>query len=680
MPITDVQKEEATAQQNNAAHDENQIIRLIAGPGTGKTQTIQERVAWLLQQVDPASIYVVSFTRATAFDLRLRIRQHCRVNSINNSDKVNVSTLHSLALKILRRANRLVYYHGYPTILDDWELDNVYDNEFSTFSNLLGENHSRNKSRCKEIRIDFEAFCGTSLYSPPNFIPPDPPISEIERQGYRSFHSNRSQIYSCLLPGELVKNCADQIDTGNLDVIPLLGITNLIVDEYQDLNPVDQQFIDLLINQGIVTFIAGDDDQSIYSFRYASPKGLQSFASAERHPNTSNHEIEHCFRCTTEILATAQRLFTDFPEIGRIQKNTRSLYANSNPPVPGIVHRWYFETDSDEASAIVNSCRALISRGIQPDKILILLANTDLQLRQLTRFFDSLNIPYENPKEQPFINNDFGRLIFALFRIIVQTNDYFAYRLLLGLYPGIGLTTCTKIANIVLDNTLNYRDLFFNELPNGVFNSRQLASLTSIRQIIRVISSWDKNDTLSLRVDWLNNFILTNFGGNAQQCWHDYINMLPNDITLEELCSVLGAISNNHKKQQLNLVYERLGLPVPDAGVFVPKIRIMTMHGAKGLSGEFVFIPGLEEKILPGQRRLRFPNLINESMRMLYVSITRAKVACFLTYARRRYVYNQNIEHEPSRFNSHLNGRFIQREIGLQENEIDVLMGFHGNL
>ena len=248
MPITPQQKANAQANQDCAAHETNTPIRLIAGPGTGKSFAIQERVSWLLQNGVPAvTIFVISFTRASAFDLRERIHSYCLQKGHPNAEEVSVTTLHSLALGALRTARLLTCYPSSPLILDDWEVENIFDQEFSVLARNANNNQGYTPGRCEDIRKDFEAFCGTGQWSPASLIPPVPPISQAERTNYRTFHVSRTQIYSCVLPGEIVRQCVEQMNSGIFDPITLLGMSYLIVDEYQDLNPVDLEFIDLLI-------------------------------------------------------------------------------------------------------------------------------------------------------------------------------------------------------------------------------------------------------------------------------------------------------------------------------------------------------------------------------------------------------------------------------------------------
>jgi superfamily I DNA/RNA helicase len=290
MPITQEQISVAQNRQHLAAHDTNSQVRLIAGPGSGKSFTIQERVKWLLDRnVPPDSIFVVSFTRASTLDLRNRIIEYCQDAGHQNVEQINISTLHSLALRALRAAG-LLAYPADPLVLDDYEQENILDAEFSRSSGYAPNNGvGYSPGRCKSIRTVYEAFCGTGQWEPPNLIPPDPPVTEEERQAYIRFHNPRTQIYSCVLPGEIVQQCVVKMQAGLLDPATLLNIQYLIVDEYQDLNQTDLEFVDRVIGSGVNTFVAGDDDQSIYSFRFASPLGIQSFFN--RFPQTGDHEL-----------------------------------------------------------------------------------------------------------------------------------------------------------------------------------------------------------------------------------------------------------------------------------------------------------------------------------------------------------------------------------------------------
>ncbi len=274
---------------------------------------------------------------------------------------------------MLRAAGQL-HYPADPLVLDDWELENIFDAEF-------GETAGKQKRRRVAIRREHEAFWSTGVWNAADYIPADPPITDAERTSFSIFHGPRSQTYSCVLPGEIVRQCVERIDANVLDPTQLLGITHLIVDEYQDLNPVDQRLIRQLIDRGLTTFIAGDDDQSIYSFRYASPAGIQTFV--DDNPGAGDHTLSDCFRCASSIVDSANSLINGFAQPGRIPKQLNALYAASAPPVAGVVHRWRCSTAISEAAIIAQSCSNLIASGVDPGEILILLSNQRTQLELL---------------------------------------------------------------------------------------------------------------------------------------------------------------------------------------------------------------------------------------------------------------------------------------------------------
>jgi superfamily I DNA/RNA helicase len=679
MSITQAQIEVAQNRQHNAAHDENLQVRLIAGPGSGKSFAIQERVKWLLErEISPDTIYVISFTRASTLDLRNRIIEYCKNAGLNNVEQINISTLHSLALRALRVAG-LLTYPADPLVLDDFELDNILDIEFSRSSGYIPkEGVGYSPGRCKTIRIDYEAFCGTGQWEPPNNIPPSPPISQEERQAYKRFHNPRTQIYSCVLPGEIVRQCVVNMQAGLLNPVSLLNIQQLIVDEYQDLNPTDLEFIDRLIQNRVTTFVAGDDDQSIYSFRFASPQGIQSFLN--RFPQASDHELRECFRCASSILDAARNLIDNHSEPIRIPKNLTSLYLESDPPVTGVVHRWRFRSFITEARAIAESCSRLIEAGISPNKIMILISNKRALLKTIIQQLDEAGVKYEAPKSDGFFETSPGRFILAMLRIICNSEDYVAHRLILGLRPGVGPVTCNNVAESTIQHNLNFHDLFYQPIPNGVLQQRELLALNHARQICGTIEGWSTDETLENHGEDITNLVGNIFGEQAALGWKEVITDLPRGMTLEELVNYFRADTDEQQASLLEEVYNRLEIQIPEYGLLPPKVRIMTMHSAKGLSAQVIFIPGLMEEILPGQLRRPYPGLVLEAARMLYVSVTRARAACIASFSTSRVVYGKFSQQTPSRFVANLAGVFSNRENGLSDDEVDSISEFVQNL
>ena len=151
-------------------------------------------------------------------------------------------------------------------MLDDWEQDNVYDRE-------LASSLGCTPTRAGQIRYAHDTQWQTLNAQYLN----QAQITPAEIQGFNAFHSARTNLYCCVLPGEVIYKCVDALQHGALQANQLPQIDHLIVDEFQDLNACDQEFVRLLSATNAVLFIAGDDDQSIYSFRHANPDGIIQF-------------------------------------------------------------------------------------------------------------------------------------------------------------------------------------------------------------------------------------------------------------------------------------------------------------------------------------------------------------------------------------------------------------------
>lgn len=657
MPITAAQIQAAQQAQHAAAHDLNTRIRLVAGPGTGKSSSIAERVRWLLadQNVPPANLFVVSFTRASARDLRRKIHGHCTAQGHAAGTLVSVTTLHSLALRVLWAAGQLRAYPVDPVVMDDWELKNIFDAEFA-------QQTGATPTRCKEVRLDHEAFWSTGAWTPTNYVPPDPPITAGERDSFVRFHGPRSQAYAAVLPGEIVRKCVEATVAGVLNPADLVGMTHLVVDEFQDLNPIDQAFVEDLVRGGVVTFIAGDDDQSIYSFRYASPAGIQGFVA--QHAGASAHVLAECFRCTPSVVDAATDLIQHHALPNRIPKALNSLYAGSNPPLVGRVHRWCFRTGAAEARAVAESCRDLIAQGTSPHEILVLMSDSDLLEGRISKAFTEVGVPHQLAKDETLTDEEVGRLALAVLRIVCEPNDYVAYRTLLGLMPGVGIGTCHAIAVAVLANNLNFKDLFHRQIPPGVFNRRRLNGLMAARAAVGQLANWLPVDTLAQRGADLGSLLGGVLGPTAAQQWAAATASLPPQLQLEELRDYLWATDPERQAEVLADAFERMGQAVGPPQPPALKVRLMTMHGAKGLGAQVVFIPGLEEEVLPGPHRQPYPGLVLESARLLYVSISRARAACVLTFVNYRWMYTRNRRHNHSRFTTCVGGPFLDKRNG----------------
>ncbi|MCH7998835.1 MAG: ATP-dependent helicase [Chloroflexi bacterium] len=656
------------------------MVRLLAGPGTGKSRSIAARVDWLLQQgVSSSNIFVVSFTRATVKDLKNRIIEHCTAAGTGpQSNVVHISTMHSLALSTLRRANLLAMFVTGPVILDDWEQQNIFDVEFAHRFNTT-------PGRAKEIRLAYDAYWQTLQ------LAHLAQVSSVEQTNFQAFHNQTTTFYSCILPGEVVRRCVDAIGQGSVNPTALLGVEHLVVDEFQDLNACDQEFIRAIAQGGAILWVAGDDDQSIYAFRHADPSGIQNFGIT--YAGSASHTLVDCFRCAPEILARALSLIAFNPSPPRIQKGLVSMYAGSNPPVQGQFTIWRLPSGALESKAISESCRSLVNAGLQGHEILILLTNRRAQLGALEQGLSDAGVPFAAPKGPELTESPMGRLIFALLRIVDSTDDYAAHRDLLGLHDGVGTLTCLDIESAAIVSNLNFRDLFYVQFPTNAFSPRSLRAIGRVAHVCQFIQNWNLPDDLASNDQALVQLIEHVFNPVRVRCqevlqdWQALRGMLPDGMTLEELLAYFRADSEVAQLSILQEVPQRLGLPQSTAPQVADRVRILTMHGAKGLEGKVVFIPGVEQQMMPGLRALASAGLLQERRRLLYVSIARAKACCVLTLARTRsgaqaqaLVGASQLNPTPSQFLSELGVTPQNRTAGLDGAETTAIAQECGNL
>jgi DNA helicase-2/ATP-dependent DNA helicase PcrA len=630
MAIRDTDKKAAEDQQLLAAQDPASRIRLAAGPGTGKSKTIEKRILWALEAgTSPKHIYVTSFTRASAADLERRIRRSCSEHGQDSTGvDLRVSTMHSLALSLLRQSGQLAQFPtAHPLVLDDWEQTEIYDAEFARFAGCTA-------SRAKQIRLAHDAAWQTLDES---FLA-QAKVTPTERARFEAFHAARTNLYCCVLPGELVYRCVKAIEDGSLPSEDLPEIAHLIVDEFQDLNACDQDFARLLADRGAALFVAGDDDQSIYLFRHARPEGIVNFTSD--YPGASTHILKHCFRCPPAILEAATKLIRHNPS--RVEKDLESLLEHAEPPVPGILKTWSFSSGEAEAQAIAESCRALLDAGMagREDQICILVSGRGPSLDALIRELANLGLPYEVPVGDPVTAEPAVRVAYSLLRIVrdrcAGREDYPAHRALLGLLRGVGPSTAKETAEKCIENNHNFREIFYVEPLPGWLISKPRTAVERVRRLIGETTSWSLDNTLQERGIDLTNLIQEALGADAAEQiadWNALIGDLPPEMTLNDMIEFLEADSEAEQAQILDEIKRRAGGAEEPPPEQPKRIRILTMHAAKGLDGLVVFLPSLEQGILPSFKALRATGLVMEQRRLFYVGLTRSRAVCIVSHA-----------------------------------------------
>jgi superfamily I DNA/RNA helicase len=230
----------------------------------------------------------------------------------------------------------------------------------------------------------------------------------------------------------------------------------------------------------------------------------------------------------------------------------------------------------------------------------------------------------------------------------------------------VGVGTADGIAEVAIGQDFMYRDLYYEPLREDAFTTRQLNALTAVRAIAQELAEWSSDDNLEDRRADLHLLIEAVLNDEPESDWEDEAETVPGGATLGELARYVSVEKPEEQAAAMAAIARRLGDEEATAEEHLPaKVRVMTMHGSKGLSAQMVFIPGLEEEILPGDARRPYVGQVLESARMLFVSITRARLGCVVSFADSRVVNGRTQMQTPSRFTAHLGRPFVRRTDGL---------------
>ena len=580
------------------AKSEHRLI--LAGPGTGKSTTILGFVSYLINRVgvDPKSILIITFTRAATNELKNKIKQQME----EGTELPRIHTLHGFALRqLMRNAFKIASLPKGFSIANDYEERYIIYEDIKT---LIGAKSIKEvQGLFNQLSADWEtleADCNDQY-------------TRIANAKFIGAWQEHRSVYGYLLRSELVyqlKKALDQEAEFKLDS----PIEYLIVDEYQDLNKCDLSIIEHLRIRGIRTFCAGDDDQSIYGFRYAHPDGIRNFKKEVT--GSELFILEECFRCDHDILELSESIISQDPK--RIRKSLVSMTGDR-----GDVHLLRFSDQYHEARKVADIIHSLINDKHIPAWEILILLRADHNKIFSTVIADELtkrNIPFKRGNEQQSIlKNPNGRYLFALLKYLKFPNNDLALRTLLEFTKGLGGATFRSIYSIARDKRLRFHDVV-----RGIISGE----ITEIKNLGKTISALRQLNDLTEKV---------NEKMSIQEVLEIIKDFVP-DFNPEFKSSLDSIISENEIENISGLIEyadELLSPETESATVDMESVRIMSMHQAKGVSARVVFVVAAEEEDLPGR------GVVDEERRILYVSTSRAKSYLFITYCHKR-IYAQS--------------------------------------
>jgi DNA helicase II / ATP-dependent DNA helicase PcrA len=386
------------------ASSQTRFNRVVAGPGTGKSFALKRRVARLLEEgADPKRILPVTFTNVAAEDLQREMFQI----GVLGCESIRGSTLHSLCMRILSRENVLQAVGRKPRPLNRFEIEPLlYD-----LSNDFGDKRARNN----RIRA-YEAAWARLQHEMPGYAQdPDDATFEDALVGWLTFHEG-------MLIGEIIPYVYRYLKDN--PAAPERSLYDyVLVDEYQDLNKAEQGVVDLLCDAANLC-IVGDDDQSLYSFKFAHPAGIREFPAT--HPPTSDHQIIECRRCPIRIVQMANSLIGHNKD--REPRQLTPLLGNG----PGTIAIKQYQTLEDEAVGVADLVADLINnQGYVPEEILVLAQRRSVG-NPIHEALTGRNIPSKSYYQEGALENHSAQEWLAILKLVVDPQDRIALRWLLG--------------------------------------------------------------------------------------------------------------------------------------------------------------------------------------------------------------------------------------------------------
>ena len=619
-------------------------LLILAGAGSGKTRVLTHRVAYLIHEknVNPYNIMAITFTNKAAREMRDRINRLIG----HGAEAVWVSTFHSACVRILRRyIDRIGYNNNFT----------IYDSD---------DQKTAIKAACKKLQVDTKfikerAIMSAISMAKNNMITPeeyrnsaDDIRTKIISKVYEEYQSRLKKNNALDFDDLLVKT----IELFKSDKEVLMAYQDrlqyIMVDEYQDTNKVQFEFIKLLADKYKNICVVGDDDQSIYKFRGADISNILNFEQI--FTGTKVIKLEQNYRSTKNVLEAANQVIAH-----NYSRKQKTLWTERE--AGDLVEFRQLDNEYHEAEFIVNSIKDLIDENRYDYKDIACLYRTNAQSRVIEEALLKENIPYKIIGGQNFYQRKEIKDLIAYLKTISNGDDDFSVRRIINVPKrGIGATTIEKVQKYADDNNMSFYQALEDKKCRISLGSRAEGKVNSFVYFIQRMKAELEYDSIS---DLMEN-ILSETGYEDELKMEDTdeanarlenINEFFNKIVdYEDKCKQAG------KENNLDEFLEEIAL-VADIDNFDENenyVVLMTVHSAKGLEFPKVFLCGMEDGLFPSKMTLLSDDKseIEEERRLCYVAITRAMDSITMTSAKRRMMRGDLYIMKVSRFITEIPG------------------------
>ena len=603
-------------EQKKAVMHLNGPCLVLAGAGSGKTRVLTTRIAYLIDNGIPSyNILAITFTNKAAREMKER------VETLVPGNYAFLGTFHSLGVRILRENSKECGLESNFTILDS-------DDVLSLIKRIMKNKAIDPKELAPSYVRNRISFIKNENLSPREIDNLFNTVSEkrvldIYQTYQELIHKNNSVDFDDLLvlPVELFKKYPEILDKYQEK------FKYILVDEYQDTNEVQYQFNKLLASKYRNLFVVGDANQSIYGFRNANFRNILNFEKDYKDAYVVT--LESNYRSTNNILECANCV---------IRNNKERKELNLKGTIGDGVKTQYItcENGKMEALTIIDEIKKLYNQGYDYKDIGILY-RTNGQSRLLEEVFLKENIPYNVVGAYYFYQRKEIKDLLSYLKLINNQNDDIALRRVIN-EPKRGIgekaienlsNEATRLGSSMFDAISKGRELAFKELILDMIKAQDNLSLTEF--IDYVIDKSGMKESLTSEKSLENDLRLDN---------------------LEEFKSVTASFEERTGSVNLSDFLEEISL-VADISEHKEEkdaVTLMTIHSAKGLEFDCVFLCGMEEGIFPHQNSFESDAEIEEERRLCYVGITRARKVLYLTNAHSRILYGREQVNPPSRF------------------------------
>jgi len=621
---------------------------IVAGAGSGKTRVLTTRVAHIIKERKawPNQILCVTFTNKAAREMQIRVSKllYKQATAIPW-----LGTFHSISAKILRKHAAAVNLNSNFTIIDR-------DDQLRLIKNICkAENIDIKKLSPQFIIAIIDKWKNKGLF-PNNVVTKK---GEIWEKGilnvYKIYQEKILALNACDF-GDLILHCVS-IFENKQDILKIYSnnFKYILVDEYQDTNFIQNKWLNLLANKHKNICCVGDDDQSIYSWRGAEIKNFLNFDKIFK--NTKKIKLEQNYRSTQNILSAASVLIAN--NQGRLGKK---LWTDGEDGE--LVKLSCYKNGKDEAINISDIIEKKLKKNFSYSNIAILV-RAIFQTREFEERFLKIGVGYRIVGGTKFYERSEIKDSVAYLRIIFQKKDDLAFERIVNTPKrSVGDTTIKQISEYARKYKLCLEDASLKMIEmNEIKPKAKIGLLT----ILNLISKWRK-DLFSKKHVELMQIILDESG---------YSEMLKNKKDIESegrLENIKELLRGMREFENLESFLEHVALATSiDEDWEGKKINLMTMHAAKGLEFDIVFLPGWEEGLFPHQKSLEEKGdlALEEERRLAYVAITRAKKRAYISFSMNRFYQGDWIESLASRFIDELPKENIKKNNVTEENIYD---------